>query len=67
MKKAVLFVLALVLFGPPLLLLVLSSESSLKIDPSPKVIGADTKFTVRVTNRKSLEKLRAPVRRETGI
>ncbi len=50
MKKAVLFVLALVLFGPPLLLLVLSSESSLKIDPSPKVIGADTKFTVRVTN-----------------
>lgn len=49
MKKAVFSLFAFVLAGP-LALLVLSTGSSIKIDPVPEVIGASTPFTVRVTN-----------------
>jgi murein DD-endopeptidase MepM/ murein hydrolase activator NlpD len=60
MKKVVLALAAVVLLAP-LALLFLSSGSTVKIEPEPKVIGADTPFAVRVTNPHGVRKFTAAV------
>ncbi len=61
MKKVVLIIAAAVLLGLPLLLVLLSSGSSLRIEPAPNVLGADTPLVARVSNPHGIRRFTALV------
>ncbi len=64
MKKVALFVIAVVILGPVLLLLSLSSDVSLSVDPQLSVIGMDTPIDVRVSSPHGVRDMTASIEQD---